>query len=162
MTSSKAPSEIRIGTSGWSYPHWKERFYPHGLPSRCWLAYYQTKFDTEELNAGFYRQPSDQRLADWRESSPGGFLWSLKANRNITHFQPLRRRESLDRFLRGAKKLGDTLGVVLLQLPPNLKFEARTVERFLAWLPDEMRFAIEPRHPSWFEPESFGSWKGAR
>ncbi len=148
-----ARPEIRIGTSGWNYWHWTGLFYPEGLPRSRWLEYYQSKFDTLELNASFYRLPLPATFARWREASPKGFLWAVKAHRGITHYSRLKEREPLQKFLNAAKGLVEQLGVILFQLPPSLKFDARVVGRFLGWLPKGKRYAIEPRHASWFEPK---------
>ncbi len=142
--------EIRIGTSGWSYGHWRGRFYPATLPARQWLAYYQKRFPTVELNASFYRRIRPSTWSRWRQQSPAGFLWAVKAHREITHHTRLRRRTPLQRFLQSVAALGDRLGVILFQLPPSLHFEARVVKRFLGWLPPGLRYAVEPRHRSWF------------
>lgn len=146
--------EIRIGTSGWNYWHWTRLFYPEDLPRSEWLAYYQSKFDTLELNASFYRLPRPTTFVRWRDASPAGFLWAVKAHRQITHFTRLTKREPLQKFLASAEALGEMLGVILFQLPPSLKFDARVVRRFLGWLPDGKRYAIEPRHRSWFEAKA--------
>ncbi len=69
-----ARPEIRIGTSGWNYWHWRQLFYPEDLPRSEWLAYYQSEFDTLELNASFYHLPRPSTFARWREVSPKGFL----------------------------------------------------------------------------------------
>jgi len=151
-----APPEIRIGTSGWRYGHWKGVFYPQGLPGAEWLAYYQSRFDTVELNASFYHVPRATTLARWLETSPEDFLWSLKAHRAITHFTRLASREPLEKFLGAAGGLGHGLGVVLFQLPPSLKFDARVAKRFLGWLPKGTRYAVEPRHVTWFSEQALG------
>jgi len=142
--------EIRIGTSGWSYGHWRGRFYPRELPARQWLAYYQRRFSTVELNASFYRRIRPSTWARWRQQSPPGFLWAVKAHREITHQTRLQRRTPLRRFLQSVAALGDRLGAILFQLPPSLSFDARVVKRFLGWLPPGLRYAVEPRHRSWF------------
>ncbi len=142
--------EIRIGTSGWNYRHWRGRFYPEKLPSREWLAHYQREFSTVELNASFYRTVRRSTWERWRQQSPEGFVWAVKAHRQITRFTRLRKRAPLRQFLQSVETLADRLGVILFQLPPSLKFEARVVKRFLGWLPEGKRYAIEPRHKSWF------------
>ncbi len=149
-----AVPEIRIGTSGWNYWHWTGLFYPQDLPRSQWLAYYQSKFDTLELNASFYRLPLPATFARWRQTSPKGFLWAVKAHRQITHYSRLKEREPLQKFLAAAEGLRKQLGVNLFQLPPSLKFDARVVRCFLGWLPEGKRYAIEPRHASWFEPKA--------
>jgi len=145
---------ICVGTSGWNYGHWTRLFYPEELPRSRWLAYYQSKFDTLELNASFYRLPQPSTFVRWQQNSPAGFLWAVKAYRGITHFARLGEREPLQKFLAAVEGLSSRLGVILFQLPPSLRFDARVVARFLGWLPEGRRYAIEPRHASWFEPQA--------
>ena len=80
----------RMGTSGWSYPGWKERFYPGGLAQREWLSFYAQHFNTVEINMSFYRFPKSHILKSWLEKTPPGFKFTLKANRQITHLKKLR------------------------------------------------------------------------
>jgi len=143
---------IRVGTSGWNYWHWKEVFYPAETPRREWLSFYQSKFDTVELNSSFYHLPRPATFAKWREASPEGFVWTLKANRQITHFTRLAERAPVEKFLAAADAMGEKLGVILFQLPQSLRFDAKAAARFLKWLPADHRCALEPRHKTWFEP----------
>jgi uncharacterized protein YecE (DUF72 family) len=143
--------EIRVGTSGWDYRHWRGLFYPDDLPRNQWLAYFQTRFTTVELNASFYRVSRPSTYARWRQASPDGFFWAVKAHRGITHHARLKERELLEKFLASVEELKDSLAVILFQLPPSLKFDEGVTGRFLSWLPKGMRYAIEPRHDTWFE-----------
>jgi len=147
-----------IGTSGWHYGHWKGRFYPEGLPRREWLSFYAQQFPTVELNASFYRQPRASTWDLWRETAPAGFRFAVKVNRFITHIKRLGDcAESLDRFLAGARRLGDRLGPVLYQMPPAFHRTAENVARmkaFLPLLPKELMHAFEFRHKSWFVDET--------
>ncbi len=145
---------IRVGTSGWNYGHWKGVFYPADLPSARWLAYYQSRFNTVELNASFYREVRPSTYQRWKEGSPELFLWAVKAHRAITHYTRLASREPLQRFLESVEVLGEGLGVILFQLPPSLQFDARVFAQFLGWLPEGLRYAVEPRHPTWFTPDA--------
>ena len=81
--------EVRIGTSGWVYPHWRERFYPKGLPQSRWLEFYAERFDTVELNNPFYRQPERVTFERWRRAVPEQFVYAVKLNRFITHMKRL-------------------------------------------------------------------------
>src|SRR5579884_161085 len=128
-------TEFHVGTSGWDYDHWEGVLYPPGLARRQRLRFYQSVFDTVELNASFYHLPPARTFVRWRELSPAGFLWSVKAPRSITHWSRLQRREVLMQFLERAAELDDRLGVILFQLPPTLRFEPSVAERFLDWLP---------------------------
>ncbi len=119
---------VRIGTSGWSYGHWKGIFYPEDQPKAKWLEYYTRKFDTVELNASFYRLPQETTFKNWFTRTPEGFLWSLKASRYITHIKRLSDvNEALQRFYDRAGLLGSKLGPLLFQLPPSLVYDTRLV-----------------------------------
>ena len=80
---------VRVGCSGWSYPHWRERVYPEGVPQRRWLEHYATLFDTVEVNATFYRLPRRETVAGWVERTPPDFLFAVKASRFLTHVRRL-------------------------------------------------------------------------
>jgi uncharacterized protein YecE (DUF72 family) len=148
-----------IGTSGWNYYHWRERFYPKGLPQREWFRYYAGRFATVEINATFYREPKDSAWDAWRNAAPPGFRFAVKAHRYLTHRAQLRAPEdALERVLSGARRLGPHLGPVLYQLPPSFKRgddEVERLERFLALLPGDVRHAVEFRDASWHGEETY-------
>lgn len=147
---------IRIGTSGWSYSDWRGKFYPRGLAAGRWLGHYASVFDTVELNASFYRLPSPEQFAKWAAQVPDGFLFSVKASRQITHLHRLKDCGGLlDHFFAAADNLGDKLGPVLYQLPPNLHFDPALLADFLALLPGGRTHVMEFRAPSWFCEETF-------
>lgn len=147
---------VHIGTSGWTYGHWKGIFYPEDQPKARWLEYYAREFDTVELNATFYRLPNKTTFEKWFKRTPEGFLWSLKASRYITHVKRLKDvREPLDRFYHSASRLGSKLGPLLFQLPPSLTYDAHLMESFLARLDPSFRHAVEIRHSSWLTSEFF-------
>lgn len=149
-------ADIRIGTSGWSYRHWKGVFYPSDVPSGAWLAYYAGRFATVELNSTFYRTPPDSSFRAWREAAPRGFVFATKANRFITHTKRLNdARETVPRELESAQRLGPALGPVLFQLPPTMKRDVERLSGFLDALPGKGRFVVELRHRSWDDPEVY-------
>lgn len=122
------------------------------------LSYYARQFSTVEINHSFYRMPTESSLLNWANSVPNGFRFALKANQKITHIKRLRDcAETLTRFLELASVLkdGDHLGPILVQLPPNFKFDKPLLEDFLALRPPAFRFAFEPRHPSWYTEETY-------
>src|SRR5436190_20792863 len=84
---------VRVGTSGWIYRSWRGPFYPQKLPQRLWLEHYTERFDTAEINATFYRLPTQAAVARWREMTPGDFVFAWKASRFITHMKRLRDAE---------------------------------------------------------------------
>lgn len=155
MTPAKRPKGLcRIGTSGWHYPHWRGAFYPKALAAKDRLAYYAGIFDTVEINNAFYRLPSEAAVQGWADGTPPGFVFACKASRYITHMKKLKDpRESLASFLQRIAGLGDKLGPVLFQLPPNWRPNPGRLEAFLEALPRKQRFAFEFRDARWDEPE---------
>ena len=150
--------ELRVGTSGYSYKEWKGSFYPEKFPDKEMLSFYAKQFPTVEINYTFYRMPTESTLLNMAKSVPEGFRFSLKTNQKITHIQRLRGCEAtLKRFLEVASVLndGDHLGPILVQLPPNFKFDRPLLEDFLALRPPAFLFAFEVRHPSWYTEETY-------
>lgn len=147
---------LRIGTSGWAYPHWRGPFYPLDLPQDAWLDYYSRHFDTVELNRSFYRLPSPEASAAWAATTPEGFCFTVKASRYLTHMKKLKDpREPLSRLLASVAPLGEKRGPLLYQLPPRWRYDGDRLARFLACLPPDMRHVLEFRDPSWFNPEAY-------
>ena len=145
-----------IGTSGWYYDDWRHRFYPSKLPKPKWLEFYASQFDTVELNNSFYRLPSEKVFANWRNSTPADFSFAVKASRFITHVKRLKDvEEPVATFMGRAKILGDKLGPILYQLPPNMHRDDERLEAFLAILPRGLKHVIEFRHESWLGEEVF-------
>ena len=143
-----------IGTSGWQYAHWRERFYPRGLPTDRWFDRYAEAFGTVELNVTFYRQPRPSVFEGWAGRAPEGFLFAVKASRFLTHVKRLRDpQDSVEFLMEGASRLGSHLGPVLLQLPPDMEAEPDRLAETLAAFPSGIRVAVEPRHRSWFSDE---------
>jgi uncharacterized protein YecE (DUF72 family) len=147
---------VRIGCSGWNYPHWKDDFY-RGLPSRLWLEHYARHFDTVEVNNTFYRLPKTEAVARWVEQTPPGFVFAVKASRYLTHMKRLtdldrgvaRFYERIEPLVRSPK-----LGPVLWQLPPNFTRNDERLANALARFPPG-RHCVEFRHESWFADDVY-------
>jgi uncharacterized protein YecE (DUF72 family) len=146
--------KLRTGTSGFSYKQWKGSFYPEDLPSTRWLDYYAQQLPAVEINNTFYRMPKTSVLEGWAAQVPADFRFSIKASRRITHFKRLKDAGDETSYLLGQlESLGDRLGVVLFQLPPNLKRDVPRLEAFLDLLPDNTPAAFEFRHESWLDDD---------
>ncbi|MDP9341814.1 MAG: DUF72 domain-containing protein [Actinomycetota bacterium] len=145
---------ILVGTSGWQYRDWKERFYPPGLPQREWLRFFSERFPTVEVNNSFYRLPTEETFGRWREVSANRFVVAVKASQYITHIRRLREAaDAVEPFWSRARKLGPKLGPVLFQLPPRFGVDIELLRAFLGILPRDMRAAFEFRDDSWRTPE---------
>jgi len=145
---------LHVGTSGYSYKEWKGSFYPEKIPAKDMLRFYSERLSTVEINATFYRLPQKSTLENWKEQVPKTFRFSLKAPQRITHFKRLKEvSEDAKYFLDIAATLEDQLGVVLFQLPPNMKKDLSRLETFLRELPTQLRTAFEFRHPTWFDDD---------
>jgi uncharacterized protein YecE (DUF72 family) len=126
-------SQIFIGTSGYSYEHWKGLFYPEDLPQDKWFEYFKKYFNTVELNVTFYRLPQKAAFKSWYERTPKDFLFVCKGSRFITHVKKLNRvREAVKLFFKRSNLLKEKLGVILWQLPPNFKLKVQSAIRQLA------------------------------
>ena len=147
---------LYVGTSGYAYKEWKGTFYPEDLPEKQMLRYYGGRFRTVEVNNTFYRMPKPSVLEAWAAEVGEDFRFVLKASQRITHFQRLKDAgDSVAYLLNVAGTLGERLGPLLFQLPPNLKKDVPRLRAFLELLPPERRSAFEFRHQSWFDDEVF-------
>jgi len=152
---------VRIGTSGYNYPEWRGTFYPEKFPTGKMLPYYAERFTTVEINYTFYRMPNAKTVAGWSAETPPGFRFTLKAPQRITHFARLRDvDEPLRYFLDTARGLGDKLGPVLFQLPPNFKKDVERLSDLLVQLPPGLPCAFEFRNPSWFDDQVYERLRG--
>jgi uncharacterized protein YecE (DUF72 family) len=145
------PEPVHIGCSGWNYRDWRGVLYPEGLPQRRWLERYAEVFDTVEVNATFYRLPSENAVRSWAETVPAGFVFAVKGSRYMTHVKRLTPGYTFDRFFAAIDPLRQAgkLGPVLLQLPESFKRNDERLEATLESLPPG-RHAFEFRHPTWF------------
>lgn len=173
-------ARARIGISGWLYPPWRGVFYPEPWRQEDELRYASRQFSTIELNASFYRLHTPQVYRGWREQTPSGFLFAVKAPRFITHTKRLKNvDDALSVFLAsGPLELREKLGPFLWQLPPSFRYDRARIEAFLATLPRSgadalalarrqrretrtddafrrrrMRHALEVRHASFLDPD---------
>lgn len=146
---------IRVGVGGWIYEPWRGAFYPAGWPHKRELEYASRHLTTLEINATFYRTQSPASFARWRDETPDGFVFSVKAPRYATQRKALAEAgESIGWFIdSGVGELRSKLGAILWQLAPTKRFDAGDVEAFLKLLPREIgneaaRHAVEVRHAS--------------
>jgi len=149
-------SSCYIGTSGWMYDHWKEEFYPPDVSSDDMLTFFGKHFETVEVNNTFYQKPDRNKILSWREAVPADFVFSIKANRYITHMKNLKEiEEPVNELLSILQALGKKLGPVLFQLPPQWHINIFRVKNFLKMLPKGFLYAMEFRHSSWYDEEIF-------
>src|ERR1051326_9102837 len=145
---------LHVGTSGYSYKERKGNFYPEDLPAKEMLSYYSGRLHAVEINNTFYRLPQPSMIENWRDQVPAEFRFSIKATQRITHIKRLNNCADETKYLlETAALLGERLGVVLFQLPPNSKKDGERLKSFLALLPYDQRSAFEFRHESWFDDE---------
>jgi uncharacterized protein YecE (DUF72 family) len=148
--------KYHIGCSGWHYEHWRGLYYPEELPKTEWLQFYAGQFSTVELNNSFYRLPSEKAFTTWQESTPDSFIFAVKASRFITHIKRLKNFGSaVDNLLSRAVLLGEKLGPLLYQLPPNMKRNDELLQNFLSSLPRKYPHVVEFRHESWIDEAVF-------
>jgi uncharacterized protein YecE (DUF72 family) len=144
---------LSVGTSGFSYAEWKGPFYPADLPAARMLTYYAERLPAVEINNTFYRLPRRSVLEGWAAQVPESFRFAVKASQRITHMKRLADvGDETNYLLDVVQALGERLGVLLFQLPPNFKLELERFDRFLELLPAGTRAAFEFRHASWLDP----------
>jgi uncharacterized protein YecE (DUF72 family) len=140
-----------IGTSGFQYAEWKGNFYPEDLPTGKMLPFYAERFSSTEINYTFHRIPAAKTIDNWNKVTPAKFRFALKAPQKITHWSKLRDcADTMRYFCDVVSALGEKLGPVLFQLPPNFKKDTFILADFVNGLPGGMRAAFEFRHESWF------------
>ena len=153
-------SKIWVGTSGFSYPEWKGSFYPEDLPAKKYLSFYASKYHTTEINASFYRTPTEKTVSGWYKEVSPDFSFTLKLNQRITHVKRLVDvSEDMEYFLKVASFLNEKLGTILVQLPPYAKKNSEALAKFAGEYGKQARLAFEFRHDSWFDPEVYAILK---
>jgi uncharacterized protein YecE (DUF72 family) len=151
----KEKRRFLIGTSGWSYAHWRGIFYPEQWPRRRWFEYYSGMFSTVEVNATFYRRFKDLTYHKWYDKAPEGFIYVLKAPRFITHRKYLLGVDkNIRAFSRSASLLRDKLGLILLQLSPRTPYDPERLQRAILTFGHPDRVAVEFRDTKWLTQET--------
>lgn len=149
---------IHIGTSGWSYKHWKNIFYPPKLKATEWIRFYSDHFKTTEINGSFYKLPTVETVIEWTNKVPSDFIFCPKMSRFLTHMKKLNEpEEPLERFFGIFEPMQSMMGPVLLQLPEILKFNYDKAEHIYQLMKTKYRkyeFVMEPRQDTWFCEES--------
>ena len=151
---------IRIGVGGWTFEPWRTTFYPDKLPQKRELEYASSKLTSIEINGTFYGSQKPESFVKWRDETPDGFVFSVKAPRFATNRRVLSEAgSSIDRFFAsGVMLLGDKLGAINWQFAPTKAFDAADFEGFLKLLPKEVeghaiRNVVEVRHDSFNDPD---------
>jgi uncharacterized protein YecE (DUF72 family) len=148
--------ELRVGCSGWFYWHWKGLFYPADRPTKEWFAHYKVRFNTVELNAPFYGWPKPATVRQWRRQAKRNFRYAIKVNQQITHelrFEGT--RDLIRQFYEVTREVGPYLGCYLFQCPPSFRYDLAMLENMVEQLDLSVPNAIEFRHKSWWNEETF-------
>jgi uncharacterized protein YecE (DUF72 family) len=156
-------SRLWAGASGYAFKEWKGSFYPDRIKPEEMLHWYAERLPTVEINNTFYQMPKAAVLENWTHATPGGFRFTIKSPRRITHLARLKADSAADSvaFLyQTLAALGDKRGAVLFQLPPSMKKDLPRLTEFLSLLPDDHRAAFEFRNDSWFDDDVYAALKG--
>jgi uncharacterized protein YecE (DUF72 family) len=147
-------ARVLIGTSGWHYDSWRGPFFPKGLPLKSQLQFYASQFSSAELNGVFYRTPTPEAVENWRIQTGKDFVFAWKASKFITHWKRLSASSanSLELLEDRLSLLGDKVGPILFQLPPNFKADADRLGNFFEMLSSKRRYSFEFRDQSWYAP----------
>jgi uncharacterized protein YecE (DUF72 family) len=134
-----SPSRVYVGTSGWSYPSWRPRFYPEGAKPDEFLRLYAERFDTVELNTTGYRLPSEDQFRRWADAVPDGFRFAVK--------MPVFRLDRVTTFVERVSLLGDRLGPIraVVQSPRD----DGLLQFLLGSIDPALELALDFRHESW-------------
>jgi uncharacterized protein YecE (DUF72 family) len=158
--SKAAAAAIRVGVGGWTYEPWRDTFFPAGLPHSRELEYASRRLTAIEINGTYYRTQSPKSFAKWRDETPPGFVFSVKATRYATNQRVLADAgDSVRRFVEsGLAELGPKLGPIVWQFMATKRFDAADFGAFLELLPRSvagvtLRHAMDVRHPSFMTPE---------
>jgi uncharacterized protein YecE (DUF72 family) len=145
-----------VGTSGWAYASWRQKFYPADTKAKDLLRHYATRLKTNEVNYTFNHLPTQRNIDSWKDQTPDDFLFALKASQYITHIKKLEDpTKTLPPFFDAVRPLGDRLGPILFQTPPWLKRDDELLSMFVVALPDDVRVALEVRDPSWYADDVY-------
>jgi uncharacterized protein YecE (DUF72 family) len=146
--------DLWAGTSGYSYKEWKGSFYPEKIAPADMLGHYAIRLPAVEINNTFYRLPRASVLETWAEQVPDAFRFVIKASRKITHMKRLKDTDEETGYLLDVlQTLGNRLGAILFQLPPNLKKDMDRLRAFMDLLPPATAATFEFRHESWNDDE---------
>jgi uncharacterized protein YecE (DUF72 family) len=152
------PNSLKIGCLSWTYPDWVGPFYEVGTKSSDYLELYSRVFDTVEVDSTFYRTPSASTLKQWKEKTPDDFTFSTKLSKKITHSaKGADTTKEFSYFQKTMRNLGHKLACIVAQMPPHFKFETglERLKDFLSQADPEIRLAIELRHKSWYNEETY-------
>jgi uncharacterized protein YecE (DUF72 family) len=156
----KREGTIRIGVGGWTFEPWRGTFYPDKLPQKRELEYAASKLTSIEVNGTYYGSQKPESFAKWRDSSPDGFVFSLKAPRYATNRRVLAEAgDTIERFFAGGvMELKEKLGPINWQFMATKKFDSADFEAFLKLLPKRVdgrsiSHVVEVRHESFRCPE---------
>ena len=149
----------KIGCSGYHYREWEGLFYPADMPRNKWFDFYCEHFSTIELNTTFYKFPRVEALQRWKQRSPEGFIFSVKAPRLITHFKKFKeaQRYLFDFYEAARKGLDEKLGCVLFQFPANFQYDETKLKRIIGLLDPSFTNVLEFRHPTWWNEDVFNA-----
>jgi len=149
---------LYIGCSGWSYTSWQGPFYPSSIENKLWLPYYSQILNYVEIDSTFYRIPSEFMVKNWNRRTPDNFRFTAKFPKVITHDKRFKNVEKeLSIFYETMQPLRDKLLALLIQLPPSyeLREGVEDLRNYDFFFNDDFRYAIEVRHPSWFNDMAY-------
>ena len=148
---------IRVGIGGWTYVPWRSNFYPKGLVQRRELEYASRHLSCIEINGTYYGAQKPATYAKWRDETPEGFLFSLKAPMRIMQSKALAKTgPQVEDFIGGISALGERLGPLLWQFDAGLKLDRASFADFCALLPGEangraLRHVLDVRNPAFVD-----------
>jgi len=154
--------KIYVGVGGWTFEPWRGAFYPEGLAHKRELEYASRKLTSIEINGTYYSSFKPASWAKWRDETPEGFVFAMKASRFCTNRRVLAEAgESVQRYVsQGLVELRDRLGPINWQFMASKKFDPEDIDAFMKLLPRQagrlpLRHALEVRHASFVDPRFY-------
>ena len=155
--------KLYVGCS-WSYTSWQGPFYPPSLENRAWLPFYSQVLNYVEIDSTFYNIPSEFMVKNWERRTPENFRFTAKFPKVITHDKRFKNVEKeLSLFYERMEPLKNKLLALLIQLPPSyeLKEGLEELKGYDYFFDDTFRYAIEVRHPSWFNDLAYNMFRNS-
>jgi len=150
---------INIGCSSYRNSRWKGVFYPVDMPSRQWFTHYCYHFNTYEINATFYKFPTLRVMQNWYAKAPKGFVYAVKAPKQITHIKKFSDcKEDIDKLYTICREgLTDKLGCILFQLPPSFSYSEERLDRIISSLNPDFKNVVEFRNETWWREDVYAA-----
>jgi uncharacterized protein YecE (DUF72 family) len=120
-------------------------------------------FNSVEINASYYRFPTEDWINTWLSAAPEHFSFSIKVNRYITDYTQLKGEKSVqlwNKFRKTLDKINDKIDFWLFKMPPSFKYtieNLETIRKFFSNIKldnnnnNDNKAVVEFRDSSWWK-----------